>query len=167
MSQRIQVPSRPCAFCGKMMERKRYNGRMEGARCFARRKYCDRLCMVKGMIKEEATQSALMKRAHKYCGQACEECGSRERLSVHHGDKDRTNNSPGNIMTLCESCHTSWHWKHGKQTRRRKNFRCLACGQPARKSGLCQKHYQRLRKYGDPHLTKIKQGSSYVLVRQA
>lgn len=32
------------------------------------------------------------------------------------------------------------------------------------KSGLCQKHYQRYRKYGSPLLTKIKDGSSFVLV---
>lgn len=34
-----------CAYCGKTLERKRFNGRIEDFKVFAKRKYCNRECM--------------------------------------------------------------------------------------------------------------------------
>jgi hypothetical protein len=39
----------------------------------------------------------------------CERCGSKARLCAHHKDRDRTNNSPCNIETLCKRCHQIEH----------------------------------------------------------
>lgn len=39
----------------------------------------------------------------------CECCGTTENLEVHHKDKDRENNDPSNLLTVCESCHQRIH----------------------------------------------------------
>ena len=39
----------------------------------------------------------------------CEICNCRRGLEVHHIDKDRMNNDPSNLITLCESCHQRVH----------------------------------------------------------
>jgi 5-methylcytosine-specific restriction endonuclease McrA len=43
----------------------------------------------------------------------CERCGvvpnDPGRLHVHHIDRDRRNNDPANLMTLCRSCHRAEH----------------------------------------------------------
>jgi 5-methylcytosine-specific restriction endonuclease McrA len=39
----------------------------------------------------------------------CEKCGSEERLQVHHKNKDTSDNSIQNLMTLCYSCHSDSH----------------------------------------------------------
>ena len=36
---------------------------------------------------------------------ACEQCGSKKNLMVHHKDGNRKNNEPSNLQTLCWSCH--------------------------------------------------------------
>ncbi len=41
----------------------------------------------------------------------CSICGTNKNLNVHHIDKDRGNNNPCNLITLCESCHLRVH-KH-------------------------------------------------------
>ena len=45
----------------------------------------------------------------KYLGEKCEICGKCEELQVHHKDKNRTNNHPSNLITLCNSCHLRIH----------------------------------------------------------
>jgi len=42
-------------------------------------------------------------------GGSCAYCGQRERLHIHHIDKDRTNNSPSNLIQLCNICHGKMH----------------------------------------------------------
>lgn len=42
----------------------------------------------------------------------CERCGSRKFLCGHHKDRDRSNNEPENIETLCKSCHQKEHECH-------------------------------------------------------
>ena len=39
----------------------------------------------------------------------CQECGSDERLEVHHKDKNRKNNNLNNLQLLCRSCHSKQH----------------------------------------------------------
>lgn len=48
----------------------------------------------------------------KYIKDRCEVCGAIIDLEVHHKDEDRTNNSPENLITLCESCHQRVHSKN-------------------------------------------------------
>lgn len=36
---------------------------------------------------------------------ACEKCGSKRKLMVHHKDGNRKNNKASNLQTLCWSCH--------------------------------------------------------------
>lgn len=45
----------------------------------------------------------------KYMLDKCECCGTSENLEVHHKDKDRENNDPSNLLTVCESCHQRIH----------------------------------------------------------
>jgi RecJ-like exonuclease len=35
----------------------------------------------------------------------CEKCGGTEKLHIDHIDKDRSNNKPSNLQTLCKDCH--------------------------------------------------------------
>ena len=45
----------------------------------------------------------------KYLKDSCEICGSTCGLEVHHKNKDRENNEPNNLLTVCESCHQRIH----------------------------------------------------------
>lgn len=49
----------------------------------------------------------------QYVKDACERCGwgpgEPELLDVHHIDKDKTNNDPSNLETLCPNCHRQHH----------------------------------------------------------
>jgi hypothetical protein len=51
-------------------------------------------------------------------------------------------------MTLCVTCHL------GKTHNQKPPKACRHCQTNARRLGMCQKHYQRWKKYGDPFLTK-------------
>ena len=160
-------PIKHCQYCQKTLLRKRINGRLEDRAVFLRRENCNRTCMARGMVRANAKASALRKRATKHRGTVCEHCGTMNQLAIHHQDKDITNNSPSNLMTLCSSCHTKHHWQKGDiRGNKRKNYYCKVCGEPARKLDMCQKHYQRYRKYGNPLLTKKKIGSHYESVRE-
>ena len=156
-----------CLQCQKQMTRKRFSGVLEDGGVFHRRKFCDRICMAKHQEKEIKTKHTLLKKALKFRGRVCEKCGTTQQLNIHHINLDESDNSPENLMTLCAPCHTTWHWEHGKQpATKRQNMYCKICGQPAKKLGMCQMHYQRFRKYGDPLLTKKKIGSSFVLQQE-
>lgn len=157
-------PIKYCEQCGKQLARKRYNGQLEDMTRFRNRRYCDHVCQGLAQQKDDPTLAALRKRAEKFRGDTCERCGTTQELSVHHIDLDPSNNASSNLMTLCASCHTKWHWEHGKQSSS-KRLVCEICGKPSKAHGLCLKHYQRFKKYGDPCLTMKKNGSQYELVR--
>lgn len=42
----------------------------------------------------------------------CERCSSQRNLVVHHIDRERTNNDPDNLETICRSCHHAEHEIH-------------------------------------------------------
>ena len=42
-------------------------------------------------------------------GWRCSKCGRYGRLECHHVDGDPSNNDPGNLTTLCRSCHIRHH----------------------------------------------------------
>jgi hypothetical protein len=95
---------------------------------------------------------------------ACELCGSKLRLGLHHRDNDRTNNSPENLQTLCPSCHTSLHWAQGKKPWRRHPPSCTVCGKLAKRLGLCETHRSRLLRHGDPYRIKKQINGSWLVV---
>lgn len=163
-------PRKICPACGMQMFRKQMNRRLEDRSVFIKRIYCNRKCMVAGMTQDKPTLSALRKRAEKLRGRVCEECGTQNKLHIHHLDMKPANNEAKNLMTLCASCHASWHWNKGKHRELiSKGARpCSVCGKewPKLKLGMCQKHYQRFKKYGDPLLTKKNNGGRFVLQRE-
>ena len=150
---RKQGPERFCLKCGNKLERKEFGGRLEDFSVFLKRKYCSRECSWTDSLKESVSLSGAYKRATKLKAGVCVECTSTSLLGVHHKDRNPLNNLSENLVTLCASCHTRLHWKEGK-TSWKQRASCKVCGNPAKGHGLCLKHYQRWKKYGDPHLTK-------------
>lgn len=145
------TPPKPCQRCGVTMNRRQFNGRWEDAAQFQTRRFCSLRC---ANMRDEISDKASRERATKLRKAACEQCGATSGLHVHHLDENPQNNSLSNLMTLCASCHRRWHWTNGKEASKRHVCLCRCCSQPSRKLGMCQKHYQRFRKYGDPFLTK-------------
>ena len=45
----------------------------------------------------------------RWRGDTCERCGTTLHLVAHHTDRNRQNNHPSNIETLCRSCHALEH----------------------------------------------------------
>ncbi len=48
---------------------------------------------------------------HDYKKNKCSKCGSRYNLQMHHNDKNKINNNPKNLITLCNECHKEQHNK--------------------------------------------------------
>lgn len=65
-----------------------------------------------------------------------------ESQDVHHKDENPLNNSLDNLQRLCRSCHIKVH--------RAKTCTIQNCNQKHKGYGYCDKHYQRLKKYGNP-----------------
>jgi len=117
-----------CAFCGKLLARKRFNGRLEDFGVFKRRKYCDKECMKKGFIVTNAenqtyriSHQSAIRIAYNIMNipKVCSKCGSTTNIDIHHIDGNFRNNSTNNLVALCRSCHMKEHrrlklWK--KQT---------------------------------------------------
>lgn len=163
---RKQEPEKYCQFCGKRLQRRIINGRLEDLGSFVRRKNCDVVCMAKGMKKEKVTKSAYHQRAKKYRTKMCEKCKSTKQLSVHHKDEDYTNNAPANLMTLCASCHLKLHWANGKTMPKKPKIFCTVCGKKAEARGFCMNHYRHFMKYGDPLLTKKSGRSDGTIIKE-
>jgi 5-methylcytosine-specific restriction endonuclease McrA len=108
-------PEKFCEHCKSPLTRKRYSGRLEDYGAFLRRKYCGAKCCGLATRKDEPSLGALRKRYLSFRGTSCQECGGTNLVSLHHIDGNPANNNPANLMTLCGSCHTRWHWSHGKQ----------------------------------------------------
>ena len=162
---RKPTPLKHCPACNHKMERRTYNGRLEDLAAFNRRKYCNRVCMAKGFTKDNPSLAALRWRAAKYRGTVCQRCRATQGLHIHHVDGNPANNEARNLMTLCGSCHQTWHWENGR-TPSRKSPPCSICGALSRKLGMCQKHYQRFKRHGSPYAVKRKIGSGWQLVNE-
>lgn len=149
------------------MERKRYGAVLEDMARFKERKFCGSACFGKANTTDTPTLGTLRSRAHREVkrGTACETCGGIDLLGIHHLDENPANNSPENTMTLCAACHTKWHWEHGKKAWKEATP-CAVCGQKSRRHALCQKHWFRFKKHGDPNLTSKCVGRGrFILVR--
>lgn len=147
-----------CAFCKALMNRKRYkSGALESNLHFRRRKYCDRDCMKKAFTlskDQHSTESnsranARLRMEYFLKYDKCQNCGGTNNLDVHHNDGDPFNNRLNNLTLLCRSCHIKEH-RGGKK--------CVICGDKHKGLGYCDKHYQRYKKYGDPHFKKENRG---------
>ncbi len=158
-----------CKHCGKQLKQKRFSsGVLESPSMLKRRKFCNRHCMalaMTGVILNPNAKNSRRQSARKV-GQCCKICGGTSRLAVHHIDSNPLNNAPSNLQTLCASCHMKQHWLEWKETTHRPKP-CLHCSMPARHNGLCNSHYTRYRKYGDPLAVKVKRGTQWVLVTGA
>ena len=163
---RKQEPEKYCQLCGKRLERKIINGRLEDLAQFIRRKNCDVLCMAQGMKKEKVDRTMYHKRARKFIKSKCEICQTANDLQVHHKDEDITNNVPVNLMTLCSSCHLKLHWENGKTMPKKQKIFCSVCGKKAEAKGFCMNHYRHFMKYGDPLLTKKSGRSDSIIVNE-
>ena len=91
---------------------------------FKRRKYCDQQCMA----ADRATHASVSIHGHRYRSkkhrrEACERCGSTEKLHVHHKDNDWRNDDISNLETLCASCHIRHHWATDGRRERQANTR--------------------------------------------
>lgn len=109
----IKEAERYCKYCGKKIERKRFNGRLEDFGVFMKRQYCNRECMKRDYLKVGETYAnwsnahasarninkLILKKDH------CEICGSKQNLDIHHIDGNWQNNNLDNLMCLCRSCH--------------------------------------------------------------
>lgn len=148
-------PVKHCQHCNALLTRKMYGTQLEDRSCFKRRKFCNAACMGLSKIKEPTNKSAIYRAARRAVPlkSACELCGTKENLGRHHLNENPRDNRPENVKTLCATCHTKWHWSNGKKTLKSKAS-CSVCGKHASRRGLCQKHWFRFAKYGDPLLTK-------------
>ena len=154
MTRRMKpTPERYCAECGKKLERKRLpNGDLEYLVHFNRRKYCDRHCMASAFDLRHSPEIG-WSTAHYHARKeilpgSCNRCGKPNARDVHHRDGNHLNNSPENLERICRSCHSREHKPKGL---------CVICGEPQKGLGYCEKHYQRFKKWGDPHAVKDNQ----------
>jgi hypothetical protein len=112
----MSIPAKPdpekrCSMCGKRLSRKRFNGRLEDMGAFLKRQFCSLSC-ANSRGKGGLSRKAFHNRARKQRKAACEACGDRRYLHVHHVDLDWMNNDPSNLQTLCVFCHHYWHAMH-------------------------------------------------------
>ena len=106
-----------CEMCGAPMPRKMYGKTLESYSNYLRRRRCSQSCANR---RTEVVKDTLHWRARQHVKTNCEECGTTERLHVHHKDRNPANNDPGNLATLCASCHLKLHWREDGPTRARK-----------------------------------------------
>ena len=55
-----------------------------------------------------------MVRARDFLEEACECCGQKYRLAIHHINEDWRDERVENMQTLCVHCHQQWHGLHRK-----------------------------------------------------
>ena len=146
-------PEKYCERCGKRLFRKRYNGTLESNLAFRRRRYCSLRCAKsRGIHTMNSTSQHKISQAFRKA--RCERCGVKPKrkasLHVHHKNGDWTNHQPENLETLCIGCHLG----RGHCKVESKPCRVKGCKGKARWRGMCGKHWQRFKKYGDPLLSK-------------
>lgn len=65
----------------------------------------------------------------KFTARICQNCNSTDRLQRHHIDRNPKNNSPCNIMILCQTCHFLEHLKAGDWGKGQVQMKnCVICG---------------------------------------
>lgn len=138
-------PERYCERCGKRLHRKRYGKTLEDLTRFKTRRYCSLRCAnSRGIHSKSSTSQHRI--SHSSVKERCESCGTDKHLHVHHRNQNWRDHKPENLITLCVRCHLHLHKRPDKI--------CKCCSRKARRHGMCQKHFQRWKKYGDSFLTK-------------
>ncbi len=64
-----------------------------------------RMLLIEGW---DEIRKAIIERDGYQC-RNCERDGVEAVLHIHHKDRDRTNNAPDNLITLCSDCHLAVH----------------------------------------------------------
>lgn len=164
---RLPDPKKKCQQCNTLMQRKRFaSGTLEDRTAFLKRKYCDQVCMAKamtGVIKNPNPRNSRRQSA-KQARSKCQNCGTTSNLHVHHKNLDPMDNRKSNFQTLCGRCHKRLHWQITNATKPPAPP-CKNCNKPARHNGLCNTHWTRFRKSGDPLLRRERQNGKWVWVR--
>ena len=153
-------PEKYCERCGDLLRRKRYGTNLEDMTRFLSMRFCSLRCANSRGIRSQSSGqqhkiSQDMRKTH------CEQCGrvpeKSQHLHAHHINDNWKDHKPQNIQTLCVGCHLKIHTKPPTP--------CKVCGEKSRKQQMCQKHYQRWKKYGDPLLTRKLGGKGCPVVR--
>lgn len=130
---------------------------------FRRRSFCSLVCANSRGVRSMSSSSQHRISA-QFRKEQCDYCGKRpeQTLHVHHKNEDWTDHRDTNLQTLCHSCHMKHH-----HPRMGKCCTVIGCVSPSRKRRMCQKHFQRWKRHGDPLLIKQRERGSlhgYVLV---
>jgi len=99
--------------------------------------FCNRKCQVEFYHNDRHPQwkgGCAPYSYRQFLKEKCERCPSKISLLIHHKDKDRKNNTPKNLETLCLSCHQK---KHEVE----KNFKNAYKGLERNKHGRFQKKH--------------------------
>ena len=139
----------PCRHCGKMFNSGHIPGRFCSQECFGLHKRGKSAKDV-AIQKSRVAASQLVNRV------SCNRCGATSdeaKIVTHHIDENPENNSVDNLEALCRACHAR---HHGTVLDSQK---CQVCGKPRSTKWkdvgvMCEKHYNRYRLYGSPHLKK-------------
>lgn len=101
---------RPCIVCGSMILA-RYNKKTCSRGCANQHRTGIRYKIGRPHDKV-VDQRAIKLRLLESRGGVCERCGysKREILHVHHKDRNRKNNGPGNLELICPNCHYEEHY---------------------------------------------------------
>lgn len=145
-------PVKCCERCGSVFTRTRYGKTLEDRTRFLKRQFCSLHCAnSRGIRGQSFTQQHQI--SAEFAKPQCESCGGTGHLHVHHKNEDWKDHRLENLVTLCIRCHL--HGAHKKPPKP-----CSVCGEKSRKHGMCQKHFQRWKKYGDASLTKVRKAGS-------
>jgi 5-methylcytosine-specific restriction endonuclease McrA len=77
-------------------------------------------------MKTIAKNSGHKAAQRRFKAEVCLLCGVKKRLQRHHKDLNPTNNSPNNIMILCQTCHTQIHVIDGTWGRKKEDLQKAA-----------------------------------------
>jgi hypothetical protein len=107
-------PEKNCETCGTPLIRKRFaSGRLEDRNVFLKRTHCSLSCA--------NTRRVIQADSHRWRARQikqkdrCEDCGTTEKLHIHHKDKNPANNDLSNLAVLCSSCHKALHWREDRE----------------------------------------------------
>ena len=133
-----------CWYCGAVLVRKQYGTRRESTNIFAKRKFCNQVCMAldfvgrdRGGVSDHQSRTEASKLIPPG---KCQRCGERNGRHVHHKDGNPQNNDLGNLTRVCIHCHRQLHVIPRT---------CKICGKPHKGHGYCNMHYQRFKRHGE------------------
>lgn len=168
----IKGKEKYCEYCGKKLERKRFNGRLEDFTVFKNRKYCNRECMKKDYLKIGDNHNQTYSNAHTTARkinelilhkEECELCGSRINLDIHHIDGNWQNNNLDNLMCLCRSCHTKYE-RNKNKTNNGLRIRKLTPREVWRLMGFDDKDFEKAARIPTSNTQLYKQAGNSIVV---